>query len=94
MIYCCHRINTVKELENTKKIYGIEIDLRDDLNGNIYISHDPFVIGELFSDFLKYYKHKFIILNIKSEKIEYKVLNLLKLYGITNYFLLVLHHYH
>ena len=88
MIYCCHRINTVKELENTKKIYGIEIDLRDDLNGNIYISHDPFVIGELFSDFLKYYKHKFIILNIKSEKIEYKVLNLLKLYGITNYFLL------
>ena len=52
MIFCCHRINTVKELKNIPLSYGIEIDLRDNLNGDIYIAHDPFVNGELFSEFL------------------------------------------
>ena len=88
MLYCCHRINTVIELKNIPIYYGIEIDLRDNLNGEIYLAHDPFVSGELFSDFLQYYNHSFIILNIKSERIEYKVLDLLKKYCITNYFFL------
>ena len=88
MFYCCHRINTVNELKNIPRYYGIEIDLRDNLNGEIYIAHDPFVNGELFSDFLHHYNHSFIILNIKSERIEYKVLDLVKKYNITNYFFL------
>jgi len=88
MLFCCHRINTVKELENIPLCYGIEIDLRDNLNGEIYISHDPFVNGELFSDFLQHYNHSFIILNIKSERIEYKVLDLIKKHNIINYFFL------
>jgi NDP-sugar pyrophosphorylase family protein len=88
MFCCCHRINTVNELKNIHICYGIEIDLRDNLNGEIYIAHDPFVNGELFSDFLQHYNHSFIILNIKSERIEYKVLDLIKKHNISNYFFL------
>ena len=62
MIYCSHRVNTIQQLLNTKNEYGIEIDLRDDLNGNVYIAHDPFINGELFDEFLKHYNHSFIIL--------------------------------
>jgi hypothetical protein len=85
---CCHRINTIKELQEIPKEYGIEIDLRDNINGDIYIAHDPFILGELFEEYLKYYEHSFIILNIKSERIEWKVLDLLKIYNIKNYFFL------
>ena len=88
MLFSCHRINTVNELKKIPLEYGIEIDLRDNLNGDIYIAHDPFVNGELFSDFLEHYNHSFIILNIKSERIEYKVLELIKRHNITNYFFL------
>jgi NDP-sugar pyrophosphorylase family protein len=88
MLFCCHRINTIEELKAIPIHYGIEIDLRDDLNGNIYISHDPYVNGELFSNFLEHYNHKFIILNIKSERIEYSVIELIKKHDITEYFLL------
>jgi bifunctional N-acetylglucosamine-1-phosphate-uridyltransferase/glucosamine-1-phosphate-acetyltransferase GlmU-like protein len=88
MFYCCHRINTVNELKKIPINYGIEVDLRDNLNGEIYLSHDPYINGELFDDFLKCYNHSFIILNIKSERIEYKVLELLKKYDITDYFFL------
>jgi len=88
MLFCCHRINTIEQLKSIHIEYGIELDLRDNLNGEIYLAHDPFVNGELFADFLRDYKHSFIILNIKSERIEYKILELLKQYNITNYFFL------
>ena len=38
--------------------------------------------------YLKYFKHKFLIVNIKSEGIETKVLKFLKQKKITNYFFL------
>lgn len=88
---CCHRINSIKLLNETPIEYGIEIDLRDSTNGDgkIHISHDPFTMGENFEDFLKHYRHSFIILNIKSERIEWKVLDLLKTHNIIdNYFFL------
>jgi len=88
MLYCCHRINTIEELKTISPVYGIELDLRDNLSGEIYIAHDPFVPGELFEDFLKFYNHAFIILNIKSERIEYRVLELIQKYCVVNYFFL------
>jgi NDP-sugar pyrophosphorylase family protein len=88
MLFCCHRINTSTELQHINSKYGIEVDLRDNSQGQIYLAHDPFTEGELFDNFLKLYTHSFIILNIKSERIEYKVLELLKKYNITNYFFL------
>lgn len=86
--FCCHRINTIKELKQISNEYGIELDLRDNVNGDIQIAHDPFISGELFEEYLKHYHHSFIILNIKSERIEWKVLELLKKYNINNYFFL------
>ena len=88
MLFCCHQINTAFELAKIPSQYGIEVDLRDNLQGEIFLAHDPFVEGELFDDFLKVYNHSFIILNIKSERIEYKTLELLQKYNITNYFFL------
>ncbi len=66
---------------------GIEVDLRD-FGAEIVLAHDPFLGGELFSVFLENYRHAFIILNIKSERIEFRVLELLRHYDITEYFFL------
>lgn len=83
-----HRINTVKDLNDLPHIYGVELDLRDDLNGRVYIQHNPFENGEDFEDYLKNYNHGTMILNIKSERIEYKILELIKKYNIQSYFFL------
>ena len=41
--------------ENLPSKFGVEIDLRDSLDGNIYLQHDPFLPGENFEEFLKNY---------------------------------------
>lgn len=83
-----HRVNTIKELDNLPTKYGVEIDLRDSLNGRIYLQHDPFTPGEDFITYLEHYHHGTMILDIKSERIEYKALELLRRYGIKKYFFL------
>ncbi len=88
MEYIAHRINTVAELEALKTCYGVELDLRDNLKGQIYIAHNPFEDGENFETYLKCYKHGTMILNIKSERIELKALELLKKYEVNKYFFL------
>ncbi len=88
MEYIAHRINTVEELRNLPTEYGVELDLRDDLNGRIYISHNPFEAGEDFEDYCKEYHHGTMILNIKSERIEHKVLEYMEQYHIEKYFFL------
>ena len=88
MEYIAHRINTVEELRKLPTEYGVELDLRDDLNGRIYISHNPFEAGEDFEDYCKEYHHGTMILNIKSERIEHEVLKLMEQYQIKNYFFL------
>lgn len=88
MEFIAHRINTIEGLRKLDSQYGAEVDLRDDLNGRIYLSHNPFELGEDFEDYLKEYHHGTMILNIKSERIEHKALDLVKAYGIKNYFFL------
>lgn len=88
MEYIAHRINTLEELCNLDKAYGVELDLRDNLNGRIYISHNPFENGQDFEEYLKNYHHGTIILNVKSERIEHKILELLQQYKIKKYFFL------
>ncbi len=83
-----HRINTQEELAKVPEEYGVELDLRDDLNGRIYIQHNPFEPGEDFEEYLKSYRHGTMILNVKSERIEYQILNLMKRYDIKSYFFL------
>ena len=51
MEYIAHRVNTVAELRQWDQHYGVELDLRDDLAGGIYIAHKPFEPGEYFEDY-------------------------------------------
>lgn len=83
-----HRVNKKSELRELPSQYGVELDLRDDLNGRIYIQHNPFEAGEDFEEYLQEYHHGTMILNIKSERIELETLKLLKKYDITKYFFL------
>lgn len=88
MEYIAHRINTIEELKQLSPEYGVELDLRDDLNGRIYIAHNPFEPGEDFEEYLKHYHHGTMIANIKSERVELKALELFKQYHIADYFFL------
>lgn len=87
MEYIAHRINTIEELIKVPSQYGVELDLRDYQN-QIIIQHDPFCGGEIFEEYLKHYHHQTMILNIKSEGIERRVLKLIHKYQIKKYFLL------
>ncbi len=85
--YIAHRINTLGELKKLPIEYGVELDLRD-YGNRLILQHDPFIDGEDFEEYLKQYHHGTMILNIKSERIEHKVLELLNKYNIDNYFFL------
>lgn len=88
MEFICHRINSIAELNKVDEKYGVELDLRDSLDGKIYIEHNPFLAGEDFEEYLKNYRHGTMILNIKSERIEYEVKRLLDKYSVEKYFFL------
>lgn len=88
MRFIAHRVNKTEELDKLSVEYGAELDLRDGLNGRIYIQHNPFEPGEDFEDYIKHYHHGTMILNIKSERIELKILDLLEKYKIKDYFFL------
>lgn len=88
MNYIAHRINTVLELQSVPETFGVEIDLRPWGDDGLILAHDPFEKGEDFETFLQHYRHGTLILNIKSERIEWRVLALLRQYKIQDYFFL------
>jgi hypothetical protein len=85
MILIKHRVNTIENLKKTPIRFGVEIDLRSE-NGNIYLHHDPFKKGVQFKKWLNHYKHKIIVLNVKEEGLEKKILGLLENKKIKNFF--------
>ena len=87
MKYIVHRVNSLKKLDKLSPKYGAEIDIRND-EEDLFLEHDPFKKGESFEKFIKEYKHGTIILNIKSERIEYRVLETLRKYNVHDYFFL------
>ena len=83
-----HRINTVAELATVDPAHGVELDLRD-RGDRLILVHDPFSDGEDFRDYLDRYHHGTMILNIKSERIEHRVLEELQRAGtVHDYFFL------
>lgn len=86
MEFIAHRINTLLQLQALPTEFGVELDLRDDLNGKIYIQHDPFEPGEDFEEYLKQYHHGTMIINVKSERIESKILEMISKYDVKSYF--------
>lgn len=87
MLKIKHRVNSVSEMLLTDPSLGIEVDLRAN-NSEIYLSHDPFVPGELFKDLLSEFNHQFIILNVKEDGLEENVVKMLNSFGIEDYFFL------
>ena len=82
-----HRVNASKTLACIPNQYGVEVDVRD-FGSRLIIAHNPFTGGEDFETYLQQYHHGTLIVNIKSEQIEYRVLELLTKYHITDYFFL------
>ena len=82
-----HRINSLSKLERSPKRFGIEIDVRDYKN-KIVLNHEPMTNGLSFEIFLENFKHKFLIINVKSEGLERIIISMLKEKKIDNYFFL------
>jgi hypothetical protein len=82
-----HRINTVEKLRGVPPAHGVELDLRD-CGERLILQHDPFLDGEDFADYLRQYRHGPMILNVKSERVEPRVLELVRAAGVRDYFFL------
>lgn len=88
MLYFKHRINSANELRNCNQKYGLEIDVRSDTKGTLYLHHDPMSEGENFETWLQNYKHNGLILNVKEEGLELQCVHLMQKYQIDDYFFL------
>lgn len=82
-----HRKNTIAELEATPTHYGVEVDIRS-YDDQLIIHHDPFVKGESFEKWLAAYRHGTLILNVKEEGLEQRLIELMKSHQIEDYFFL------
>jgi hypothetical protein len=82
-----HRVNTIEQLKTIPKHYGVELDVRDKYD-EIIIQHDAFSSGENWDSYLKEYVNGLMIVNVKTEGIEEKIIANLENNNIENYFLL------
>ena len=90
MLIIRHRANTIEELKQTPKEFGVEIDVRA-YSKKLLLNHDPIYNPEKYTEleeYLKNFQHAFIIFNIKEAGIENKVIALAVKYNIPDYFLL------
>ena len=87
MKFISHRRNTIEELQATPREYGVEVDIRSD-HGQLLIHHDPFAKGDDFEEWLKHFQHGTLILNVKEEGLEARLIDLMKQYKIEDYFFL------
>lgn len=85
MIIIKHRVNKISDLKKTDSSFGVEIDLRSEKK-DIYLNHDPFLNGELFSNWIKHFNHKLIVLNVKEEGLEKKITDILNKRKIKKFF--------
>ena len=82
-----HRVNTKDELLKTSKEYGVEVDIRT-CGNQMILHHDPFQDGESFEDWLEVYEHRLLILNVKEEGLEERLIQIMLSKGIKDYFFL------
>ena len=82
-----HRVNTINHLRKVPKEFGVEVDIRS-FNNKVIISHEPLLNGTDFEDWISFFEHDFLILNIKEEGLEKYVLDVLEKYKIKNFFFL------
>jgi hypothetical protein len=87
MIIVRHRRNTAEELRATPVEFGIELDLRSQ-GERVIVHHDPFAVGEDFERWLDDYRHRLLILNVKEEGLEQRLIALMRERGIEDWFFL------
>jgi len=82
-----HRVNTKQDLLTTPIGFGVEIDIRS--NGDkLYLCHDPFSSGDSLEEWLELYNHGTLILNVKEEGLEDRLIELMLKFSIDDYFFL------
>ena len=82
-----HRRNTLEELKQTPEKYGVEVDIRS-YGEELIIHHDSCVAGNSFEEWVSEYKNNTLILNVKEEGLEERVIQLMEKYEIEDYFFL------
>tara|TARA_B100000767_G_C19688797_1_gene502999 strand:- start:326 stop:934 length:609 start_codon:yes stop_codon:yes gene_type:complete len=87
MKFIVHRKNTLAELRSVDPKFGIEVDIRT-WGGDMIIHHDPFVKGNDFVEWINSYHHGTLILNVKEEGLEARLIELMSEKGIDDYFFL------
>ena len=89
-----HRVNQIEKLNEHNTTWGAEIDLRSDVTRpkKIHLSHDAWVKGDDFEQWLDLFDQKKIqgtlILNTKEDGLEERCLELLASRLLTNFFFL------
>jgi len=87
MIIVRHRRNTDEELAEISTNHGAEIDIRSQ-GEHLVLHHEPYEAGNRFDTWLENYDHRFLILNVKEEGLEGRVLELMVKKGIDDFFFL------
>ena len=87
MLIIEHRKNNLEQLIKVPPSNGVEIDIRSNQDG-LYLQHDPFAVGESFSEWLREYRHSLLVLNLKEEGLEEACLQELNAVGVSNFFFL------
>jgi len=82
-----HRLNTKESLQASPTHYGVEVDIRS-RGETLIIHHDPFMPGESFEEWLSLYRHGTLILNVKEEGLERRLIDLMRARNLNDYFLL------
>ena len=73
-----HRCNTIDQIKSVPHKYGVEIDIRTYKN-QLILHHDPFSDnGEKLEDWLIHFKHNSLILNVKEEGLEERLIQIIK----------------
>jgi hypothetical protein len=82
-----HRLNTIEALQAAPANYGVEADVRS-WGEELILHHDSFVPGQNFAEWLSLYRHGTLIVNVKEEGLEERLIALLRKHDISDYFFL------
>jgi hypothetical protein len=82
-----HRRNTIADLLATPVQFGVEVDIRS-LGDRLIIHHDPYREGEDFAAWMGAYRHGTLILNVKEEGLEGRLLDIMRQRGVADFFFL------
>jgi hypothetical protein len=87
MLKILHRVNNLNQLRETDPLLGVELDIHA-IGSRLVVRHDAFHDGPDLEIWMKNYRHKFVIFNIKEEGIEERVCDLAEKHHIKDYFML------